>query len=248
MRARCAGAPVVEHEPAVHRQGFHVRDSSTWCVDEAAVVSRARASLELGEALPIVGASGTVWGAALRATSESNFRPTYVSAGPGVSLATAIRLAVACRRYRVPEPVRLAELEGWCGVRNAIVEACFDPLPWRWPSGGVRQREHLGVWFLYTWWGESAVNAACPGGAPQGRLRQQALISMPLLDALSQRQIHAPLPDVLARRTFAQRLRTPPPWLPRPGRRLACTLARPPMEDAIPTSRRTGPASTFIIP
>ena len=47
-------------------------------VDEAAIVSRARASLQLGEALPIVGPSGTVWGAALRATTEANFRPTYV--------------------------------------------------------------------------------------------------------------------------------------------------------------------------
>ena len=91
-------------------------------VDEAAIVSRARASLALGAALPIVGASGTVWGAALRATSESNFRPTYVSAGPGVSLETAIRLAVACRRYRVPEPVRLAELEGRVALRERVVD------------------------------------------------------------------------------------------------------------------------------
>ena len=89
-------------------------------VDESAVVSRARASLALGAALPIVGASGTVWGAALRATCEPNFRPTYVSAGPGVSLATAIRLAVACRRYRVPEPVRLAELEGRVALRERV--------------------------------------------------------------------------------------------------------------------------------
>ena len=89
-------------------------------VDEAAVVSRARASLALGAALPIVGASGTVWGAALRATSEPHFRPTYVSAGPGVSLATAIRLSVACRRYRVPEPVRLAELEGRVALRERV--------------------------------------------------------------------------------------------------------------------------------
>ena len=91
-------------------------------VDEAAIVSRARASLALGAALPIVGASGTVWGAALRATVETNFRPTYVSAGPGVSLETAIRLAVACRRYRVPEPVRLAELEGRVALRERVVD------------------------------------------------------------------------------------------------------------------------------
>jgi len=91
-------------------------------VDEAAIVARARASLEIGEALPIVGASGTVWGAALRATIEPKFRPTYVSAGPGVSLATAVRLAVACRRYRVPEPVRLAELEGRVALRERVVD------------------------------------------------------------------------------------------------------------------------------
>ncbi len=91
-------------------------------VDEAAIVSRARASLRLGEALPIVGVSGTVWGAALRATSEPKFRPTYVSAGPGVSLGTAVKLAVACRRYRVPEPVRLAELEGRVALRERVVD------------------------------------------------------------------------------------------------------------------------------
>jgi deoxyinosine 3'endonuclease (endonuclease V) len=91
-------------------------------VDEAAVVARARASLQLGEALPIVGASGTVWGAALRASTEANFRPTYVSAGPGVSLATAVKLAVGCRRYRVPEPVRLAELEGRVALRERVVD------------------------------------------------------------------------------------------------------------------------------
>ena len=91
-------------------------------VDEASVVSRARASLALGSALPIVGASGTVWGAALRANTEPKFRPTYVSAGPGVSLATAVKLAVACRRYRVPEPVRLAELEGRVALRERVVD------------------------------------------------------------------------------------------------------------------------------
>ena len=101
-----------------------VADSLLRCdgVDEAAVVARARASLALGAALPIVGASGTVWGAALRATSEPNFRPTYVSAGPGVSLGTAVKLAVACRRYRVPEPVRLAELEGRVALRERVVD------------------------------------------------------------------------------------------------------------------------------
>ena len=99
-----------------------VADSLLRCdgVDEAAIVSRARASLQLGEALPIVGASGTVWGAAVRATTEPKFRPTYVSAGPGVSLETAVKLAVACRRYRVPEPVRLAELEGRVALRERV--------------------------------------------------------------------------------------------------------------------------------
>ena len=101
-----------------------VADSLLRCdgVDEAAIISRARASLELGSALLIVGASGTVWGAALRASTEANFRPTYVSAGPGVSLATAVKLAVGCRRYRVPEPVRLAELEGRVALRERVVD------------------------------------------------------------------------------------------------------------------------------
>ena len=76
------------------------------------------ATFRVGAALSVVGASGTVWGAALRANTEANFRPTYVSAGPGVSLETAVGLAFACRRYRVPEPVRLAELEGRVALRE----------------------------------------------------------------------------------------------------------------------------------
>lgn len=37
-------------------------------------------------------------------------RPVYVSVGHLVSLATAVRLVVQCCRYRVPEPVRLADM------------------------------------------------------------------------------------------------------------------------------------------
>ncbi len=37
-------------------------------------------------------------------------RPVYVSVGHRVSLATAVRLVVACCRYRIPEPIRQADI------------------------------------------------------------------------------------------------------------------------------------------
>ena len=68
--------------------------------------------IALGEWLPLVGASGRTWGAALRTTSDKSFRPVYVSVGHGVSLESAVAVVNACCKHRVPEPVRLADLEG----------------------------------------------------------------------------------------------------------------------------------------
>ncbi|KAG8731381.1 hypothetical protein FRC12_019766 [Ceratobasidium sp. 428] len=64
-----------------------------------------------GDYLGIFGAEGNRYvGAALRSPTSSNF--LFVSAGHRVSLATAMRLAMALSKYRIPEPIRLADKMG----------------------------------------------------------------------------------------------------------------------------------------
>jgi deoxyinosine 3'endonuclease (endonuclease V) len=59
--------------------------------------------------VPVIGQSGRVWGAAVRATKTTG-NPVYVSVGHRVSLSTALELVKATSLYRVPEPVRQADL------------------------------------------------------------------------------------------------------------------------------------------
>ncbi|XP_072793198.1 endonuclease V isoform X1 [Taeniopygia guttata] len=62
-----------------------------------------------GETLPLTGTSGKVLGMVLRSCSNSS-RPLYVSVGHRVSLGMAVRLVRACCRFRVPEPIRQADI------------------------------------------------------------------------------------------------------------------------------------------
>ena len=64
----------------------------------------------IGDAAPLVGASGAVWGAALRTTASEPFKPVLVSVGHGFSLGSALALVQRCTRTRIPEPVRQADL------------------------------------------------------------------------------------------------------------------------------------------
>ena len=82
--------------------------------------------LKHGQSVPLVGKSGKTWGAAVRSSrapkgtkgsAVHNFNPVYVSIGHGISLASAVSLVVACCKHRVPEPVRLADLEGRDAIR-----------------------------------------------------------------------------------------------------------------------------------
>ncbi|KAG7259154.1 hypothetical protein CRUP_010327 [Coryphaenoides rupestris] len=62
-----------------------------------------------GDSFPLTTASGKVLGKALR-SSDSSTKPVYVSVGHKISLETAVRLTHSCCRYRVPEPIRQADI------------------------------------------------------------------------------------------------------------------------------------------
>jgi acetoin utilization deacetylase AcuC-like enzyme/deoxyinosine 3'endonuclease (endonuclease V) len=87
----------------------------------------AASQLQHGQSVPLVGKSGKTWGAALRTSQPPKgtkgnavhtFKPVYVSIGHGISLTSAVALVTACCKHRIPEPVRLADLEGRDAVRN----------------------------------------------------------------------------------------------------------------------------------
>ncbi|KGL84483.1 Endonuclease V, partial [Tinamus guttatus] len=62
-----------------------------------------------GDAFPLTGTSGNVLGMVLRSCRIST-KPVYVSVGHRVSLETAVRLVKACCKYRIPEPIRQADI------------------------------------------------------------------------------------------------------------------------------------------
>ncbi|XP_074081068.1 endonuclease V isoform X2 [Macrotis lagotis] len=62
-----------------------------------------------GDTFSLMADSGTILGMALKSHSKSS-KPLYVSVGHKVSLGTAVRLIQACCRYRIPEPIRQADI------------------------------------------------------------------------------------------------------------------------------------------
>jgi len=68
---------------------------------------------------PLVGNSGVTWGNAM-AFSTKIQKPVFVSVGHRVSLETATQLAAGCCKYRLPEPVRQADLLSREYVRNNL--------------------------------------------------------------------------------------------------------------------------------
>ncbi|KAI8826168.1 endonuclease V-domain-containing protein [Fimicolochytrium jonesii] len=76
-----------------------------------------------GDWFPIVGeASGEVYGAALRATSDAA-NPVFVSPGHRISLRTSVELTAWCSVFRVPEPIRAADYASREVVRAVEREA-----------------------------------------------------------------------------------------------------------------------------
>jgi deoxyinosine 3'endonuclease (endonuclease V) len=70
-----------------------------------------------GQSFPLVGSSGTVWGACLRSTHASS-NPIFVSIGHRISLDTAVLITHACCQHRIPTPVRMADLRSRQVIRQ----------------------------------------------------------------------------------------------------------------------------------
>lgn len=63
-----------------------------------------------GDYIKLIGDSGVTYGAAVLADPANVTNPVYVSIGHKVSLETAVELVVKVSNYRIPEPIRLADL------------------------------------------------------------------------------------------------------------------------------------------
>jgi endonuclease V len=77
-------------------------------------------SLNRGDATPLVGESGKLWGNALL-TGNALTKPLFVSCGHRVSLDTATRLVRSLCVFRIPEPIRLADLHSREALRGKFV-------------------------------------------------------------------------------------------------------------------------------
>ncbi|ORZ37051.1 endonuclease V, partial [Catenaria anguillulae PL171] len=75
----------------------------------AYVKARAHSELVRGGDHFLLQGQQLVYGAAVRVLDSAK-NPVFVSVGHRVALDTAVRLVVACCKFRVPEPVRLADL------------------------------------------------------------------------------------------------------------------------------------------
>lgn len=76
-----------------------------------------KTSTERGSVHRISDSTGVV-GAEVR--TAHSVRPVYVSVGGGISLNSAIELVLEASRYRIPEPVRLADQEARKGLREVL--------------------------------------------------------------------------------------------------------------------------------
>ena len=65
--------------------------------------------VKIGEVLRLVGESGFVYGAAVIPSVHVR-HPIFVSQGHRISLNTAVALTLSCCKFRVPEPIRQADL------------------------------------------------------------------------------------------------------------------------------------------
>ncbi|XP_032066386.1 endonuclease V isoform X1 [Thamnophis elegans] len=62
-----------------------------------------------GDTFPLKSTSGKILGMALRSCAKST-KPVYISVGHKISLLSAVRLVHSCCKYRIPEPIRQADI------------------------------------------------------------------------------------------------------------------------------------------
>ncbi|XP_070339892.1 endonuclease V isoform X7 [Equus asinus] len=72
-----------------------------------------------GDSFPLMGGSGTILGMALKSHDHST-KPLYVSVGHKMSLEAAVRLTLGCCRFRIPEPVRQADIRSRDYIRRTL--------------------------------------------------------------------------------------------------------------------------------
>ncbi|XP_050764602.1 endonuclease V [Gymnogyps californianus] len=72
-----------------------------------------------GDTFPLTGASGRVLGMVLRSYNNSS-KPLYISVGHRVCLETAVRLVKSCCRFRIPEPIRQADIRSREYIRKQL--------------------------------------------------------------------------------------------------------------------------------
>ncbi|XP_030390120.1 endonuclease V isoform X3 [Gopherus evgoodei] len=72
-----------------------------------------------GDVFPLRGTSGRVLGMALRSYNKST-KPIYVSVGHRTCLESAVRLVQSCCRYRIPEPIRQADIRSREYIRTHL--------------------------------------------------------------------------------------------------------------------------------
>ena len=107
----CRGCGVASHFGVLEDIPAIGVSKSAYMIDgicKETVTALGRNTLFAGEAAELVGESGKVWGAALKMT-ENTTNPVVVSVGHRVSLETAVAVVRRCARFRVAEPVRLAD-------------------------------------------------------------------------------------------------------------------------------------------
>ncbi|KAK7320726.1 hypothetical protein VNO77_30460 [Canavalia gladiata] len=72
--------------------------------------------------IDLVGCSGHIWGAAMRSTKGS-VKPIFISIGHRISLQSAIRIVQMTCKYRVPEPIRQADIRSRDYIRKLEMNA-----------------------------------------------------------------------------------------------------------------------------
>ncbi|XP_034960044.2 endonuclease V isoform X1 [Zootoca vivipara] len=94
-----------------------------------------------GDTFPLLSTSGKILGMALRSYAKST-KPVYVSVGHKMSLLSAVQLVHSCCRYRVPEPIRQADIRSREYIRKHLEAVSASPQPERMSEDADADSEH----------------------------------------------------------------------------------------------------------